>query len=95
MGFRSMYGKVSSTRASCIGEDKRGPSCFPVRISSSFSLEPGSLPGKEGVQAGGDPNDPLLSLAGPTTRCTVPRGTQEVGAERGSERGQLLLDLHI
>lgn len=95
MGLRGMCGRVSSTRASCIGEDKSGPSCFPVRTSSSFSLEPGSLPGKDGVRAGGDPNGPLLSLAGPTTKYTVPRGTQEMGAGRGSERGQLLLDLHI
>lgn len=63
------------------------PVAFQVRISSSFSLEPGSLPGKEGVQAG-DPNDPLSQpCSGPTTRCTVPRGTQEVGAERGRVRG--------
>lgn len=81
-------------------EDSGGPTYFPVRTSPSFTLKPGSLPGREVPQGDGDLKDQpvslpvLLRLAGPKyVLCPWPPGRWEQGDH--GERGWCLLGLTL
>lgn len=79
----------------------KGPTCFLVRPSLSFTLEPGSFPGRGATQREMEipkanllPILPPLSLAGPQA-VLCPGVPGRWGQEGGSERGWHWLGLNV